>query len=77
MAPRVSPTERIRVELDELIASSTTDSLADHFEEVARLSVRLVLQSALETEVSEFLGRDRYERGEREREGSRNGYCPA
>ena len=76
MTQRVSPTEHIRAEIDELIASSTTGSLLEHFEEVARLSVRLVLQSAIEAEVTEFLGRDRYERGEREREGSRNGYCP-
>jgi putative transposase len=43
-------------------------------EEVARLSVRLVMQSALEAEVTEFLGRDRYARGERARPGMRNGY---
>jgi len=43
-------------------------------EDVARLSVRLVFQTALEAEVAEFLGRDRYARGERVREGSRNGY---
>jgi transposase-like protein len=43
-------------------------------EEVARLSVRLVMQSALEAEVTEFLGRDRYARGERARAGMRNGY---
>jgi transposase-like protein len=60
----------------ELIADTTTGSLADKFEEVARLAVRLALQSALEAEVTEFLGRDRYARGERERNGSRNGYSP-
>lgn len=76
MTARVSPTERIRAEIDEMIAGTTTGSLADHFEEVARLAVRLILQSALEAEVTEFLGRDRYVRSEREREGSRNGYCP-
>ena len=43
-------------------------------EEVARLSVRLVFQTALEPEVTQFLGRDRYARGERDREGMRNGY---
>jgi transposase-like protein len=34
------------------------------------------MQTALEAEITEFLGRDRYERGERAREGSRNGHCP-
>ena len=76
MTPRVSPAERIRAEMAELIADTTTGSLADKFEEVARLAVRLALQSALEAEVTEFLGRDRYARGERERNGSRNGYSP-
>ncbi len=76
MTPRVSPSERIRAELAELIAATTTGSLADHFEELARLAVRLAFQSVLEAEVTEFLGRDRYQRGERERAGSRNGYSP-
>jgi hypothetical protein len=39
------------------------------------LSVRLVMQAALEAEISEFLGRDRYARGERERAGYRNGHA--
>jgi putative transposase len=76
VAPRVSPSQRIRDEIAELIAGATTGSLLDHFEQVARLAVRLVMQSALEAEVSEFLGRDRYQRGAREQAGSRNGYAP-
>jgi putative transposase len=76
VAPRVSPAERIRAEMAELIADTTIGSLADKFEEVARLAVRLALQSALEAEVTEFFGRDRYARGERERDGARNGYSP-
>ncbi|MGH3998816.1 MAG: IS256 family transposase, partial [Pseudonocardiaceae bacterium] len=76
MTARVSPTERIRAEIDELIAGSERGSLLEHFEEVARAAVRLVFQTALEAEVTEFLGRERYARGEREREGSRNGYSP-
>ena len=74
MTARVSPTERIRAEIDELIAGSERGSLLEHFEEVARAAVRLVFQTALETEVTEFFGRERYARGERERQGSRNGY---
>jgi putative transposase len=71
---RVSPSERIRAQIDELIAGAERGSLLEHFEEVARAAVRLVFQTALEAEVTEFLGRERYARGEREREGSRNGY---
>lgn len=74
MTTRVSPTEAIRAEIDELIANATTGSLMEHFEEVARQAVRLVFQTALEAEVTEFFGRDRYERGGRERDGHRNGY---
>jgi hypothetical protein len=33
---RVSPRERIRAEIDELIAGSDRGSLLEHFEEVAR-----------------------------------------
>jgi putative transposase len=73
---RVSPSETIRAEIDEMIAGAERGSLLEHFEEVARAAVRLVFQTALETEVTEFLGRERYGRGEREREGSRNGYSP-
>jgi transposase-like protein len=71
---RVSPTERIRAQIDELFASE--HELGDVLEEVARLGMRLLMQTALEAEVTEFLGRDRYARGDRAREGSRNGYGP-
>jgi transposase-like protein len=74
MTTRVSPSERIRAEIDDLIAGAERGSLLEHFEEVARAAVRLVLQTAVEAELTEFLGRDRYARGEREREGLRNGY---
>jgi putative transposase len=60
VARRVSPVERIRAEIDQLFSSD--HDLASILEEVARLSVRLVLQTALEAEVAEFLGRVRYER---------------
>lgn len=76
MTTRVSPSETIRAEIDELIAGAERGSLLEHFEEVARAAVRLVFQTALEAEVTEFLGRERYARGERDREGSRNGYSP-
>ena len=75
MARRVSPVERIRAEIDQLFSSD--HDLASILEEVARLSVRLVLQIAVEAEVEEFLGRVRYERrGDGDRPGSRNGYQP-
>ncbi|EID11353.1 transposase, mutator type, partial [Mycobacterium xenopi RIVM700367] len=36
------------------------EDLAGAIEEVARLGARLLLQTAIEAEVSAFLGRDRY-----------------
>jgi putative transposase len=60
VAGRVSPVERIRAEIHQLFHSDR--DLALILEDVARLSVRLVLQAALEAEVEEFLGRARYQR---------------
>ena len=74
MSRRVSPTERVRADIDQLFASD--QDLGEVLEEVARPGVRLLLQSALEAELTEFLGRDRYVRGDRARPGSRNGYAP-
>lgn len=74
MTARVSPTERLRAESDELFAGQ--GDLAQVLEQVTSLSVRLMLQAALEAEVTEFLGRDRYRRGDRDRDGYRNGYSP-
>lgn len=74
MSMRVSPATRVCTQIDELFASER--ELGAVLEEVARLGVRLLMQTALEAEVSEFLGRERYARGERRRPGSRNGYSP-
>jgi transposase-like protein len=75
VARRVSPVERLRAEIHQLFSSD--HDLASILEDVARLSVRLVLQTALEAEVAEFLGRVRYERrGDTARPGSRNGHQP-
>jgi len=69
------PVERIRAEIDQLFSSDR--DLASILEDVARLSVRLVFQAALEAEVEEFLGRARYQRrGGADRPGSRNGHQP-
>jgi len=75
MPHRVSPTERVRGHIDELFASGR--QLPDILEEVARLGAQLLMQAALEAEITEFPGRDRYQRAaasEDTRPGSRNGY---
>lgn len=75
MSKRVSPTARLRADIDELFSSDR--ELSSILEDVARLSVRLMMQVAVEAEVDEFLGRARYERRDDEdRAGSRNGWQP-
>ena len=60
MSVRVSPTEKIRHEIDALFTEGI--DLAKTLEQVARLGARLIIQTAVEAEVEEFLGRARYER---------------
>jgi putative transposase len=55
VSARVSPTERIRGDIDELFGSDRP--LPEIVEEVARLGAQLLLQAALETEITEYLGR--------------------
>jgi putative transposase len=74
VSTRVSPLERIRADIDDLFTSDR--DLGEVLEEVARVGVRLLFQTAIEAEVTEFLGRERYAHGERARPGSRNGHCP-
>ena len=56
---KVAPSERFRAELDEALAGVAGQE--DPIETVGKLRARLILQQALEDEVSEFLGRGRYE----------------
>jgi transposase-like protein len=70
---RVAPSERFRIELDEALAGVGQEQ--DPVETIGRLGARLILQQALEDEVTEFLGCGRYERTE-ESVSHRNGYEP-
>ena len=75
MPHRVSPTERIHGHIDELLASGR--QLPEILEEVDRLGAQLVMQAALEAEITEFLGRDHYQRAAAcadAQSGLRNGY---
>jgi transposase-like protein len=67
----IAPSERLRRELDEIIDGARDE--ADPIEAIGRLGARLILQQALEDELSEFLGRGRYERRS-EPVSHRNGY---
>jgi transposase-like protein len=75
VAPRVSPSERVRAEIDALFSSDHDLSIV--LEEVGRVTARLLMQQAIEAEVDTFLGRAPYERrSEDTPAGSRNGWQP-
>ncbi len=57
----IAPSERFRPELDEVSGGIGADG-GDPLETIGRLGARLILQQALEDELTEFLGRARYER---------------
>ena len=75
MPARVSPVERVRAEIDQLFADPSRE-LAEVVEQVARLGARLLLPTALEAEVTAFLGRERYQRDPDANPGHRNGHQP-
>src|ERR687897_3449056 len=56
----IAPSERLRRELAEIVAGAGDEH--DPIEAIGRLGARLILQQALEDELAEFLGRERYER---------------
>jgi putative transposase len=70
---KVAPSERFRRELDEVLEGVGGEE--DPIETVGRLGARLILQQALEDEVTGFLGRGRYERAG-ETVSYRNGHEP-
>lgn len=70
---RVSPSERLRRELEDVLAG--VGQQEDPIEVIGRLGARLILQQALEAEVDQALGRARYERAA-EVVAYRNGYEP-
>ena len=71
---RVAPSARLEERIAELLSSGLSED-GEHLAELGRLGARLVLQRAVEEEVTAFLGRARYERTP-EAKGSRNGTRP-
>src|SRR5712691_11401956 len=69
----IVPSERLRRELQDVVAGVGDEE--DPIEAIGRLGARLILQQALEEELSEFLGRERDER-RGEPVSYRNGYEP-
>jgi hypothetical protein len=72
---KIVPSERLRRELDEVLAGVA--GYDDRVEAVARIGAWLIMQQALEDEVTEFLGRKRYQRADADDAAIyRNGYEP-
>jgi transposase-like protein len=71
---RIAPSARLEGQIAELLAGDLVAN-AEKVAELGRLGARLVLQRAVEEEVTAFLGRSRYERTA-EASGSRNGTRP-
>ena len=72
MASRVSAADQTRERLEALIDGRLTT--APERSDLVRLAARLILEEALEGEVRDRLGRERYKRAEGEPTGYRNGY---
>jgi putative transposase len=54
----IASSERLRRELEDVIDGACAED--DPIEAIGRLGARLILQQALEEELTEFLGRERY-----------------
>src|SRR2546423_10055618 len=70
---RIAPSAALEAAIEELLDEGLGDG--ERLAEIGRLGARLVLQRAVEEEVTAFLGRARYERTP-EAHGSRNGNRP-
>ena len=71
---RLSAPERTREELRALMNGEL--GTATGRSDLVRLALRLIVEEALEGEVADVLRRERYERGDGEQAGYRNGYRP-
>jgi len=72
---RIPPSEQIGQDWNKILGHGVSgdESLLDA---LVRTGARYMLQLAIEQEVTRFLGRGHYRRGERTREGYRNWYEP-
>lgn len=74
MAERVPPSERTKEALRQLFTDGTDGDLKG---ELVRLSIRQIIEQALEAATRDLLGREYYARRSDDRPGSRNGYRTA
>lgn len=71
--PKIAPSEQVRQQLQALLDEGNREAPVSEF---LRLAMQRVVQEMLEQEVSDFLGRERYERRDDGQDGYRNGYEP-
>mgnify|MGYP000107443811 FL=1 len=74
MSQRIAPSQQIKQQLSAFLQEGLTSS-EEPLSQFIRLAVQGMVQEALEQEVTDYLGRERYER-QSEPEGYRNGYKP-
>ena len=73
--PRIAPSERIEQALEQLL-NGGLETEEQPVSQLIRLAAQMIVQQAVETEVSEHLERERYERRSAGQQGLRNGYEP-
>ena len=72
---KVQPSDRLRKEIQTFFEGmGSVDNGAEALSELVRLASTLMVQEGLEAEQADFVGRERYQRGERN--GYRSGYKP-
>jgi transposase-like protein len=74
MSQRIAPSERVAQEMAGFLQNGIQSS-EQPLSEFIRLAVQNMVQQVIEQEVSDYLGRERYER-QAEPSGYRNGYKP-
>lgn len=73
---RIPRSEQFKQEWQEILNRGIKGEGEGLLDALLRTGARYMLQVAIEEEVTEFLGREHYQRGERSRQGYRNGYEP-
>lgn len=73
---RIARSEQFRQEWQEVLAQGNCGEGEGLLDALIRTGARYMLQVAIEEEVTDFLGREHYQRGDRSRQGYRNGYEP-
>lgn len=72
---KIPPSEKLRKEIDEVLSGQLGED-ESLLERLIERSLKMMFQKILEQEVSDYLGREYYERKAGSRKGYRNGYEP-